>query len=107
MTLRLSLKTGGVFVSGKLCLSFLGLIEATWHAHQLSIFQILLTSVLLQTRVDGWFKIVRRIPQSSSTDYRESCQLMVREARGNTKQKSRSRSSYILHCVIGSDGSLA
>lgn len=79
--------------------------KGTWHTRQLSIFQILLASVLLQTRVDSCFTTVSRIPQSSSPDYRESCQVTAREARANTEQ--RSRRSYIPHGLIGSDGVLA
>lgn len=77
--------------------------KGSWHAHQLS---ILPTSVLLQARVDSWFRAVRQVPQSSSADYRESGQATGR-ARGSSKRQSRSERSYILHGVIGSDGVLA
>lgn len=80
--------------------------KGTWHTRQLSIFQVLLTSVPLQARVDSWFRAVRQVPQSLSADYRESCQATGR-ARGSSKRQSRSGRSCILHGIIGSDGVLA
>lgn len=80
--------------------------KGSWRARQLSIFQVLLTSVPLQARVDSWFRAVRQVPPSSSADYRESGQATVR-ARRSSKRKSRSGRSCILHGVMGSDGVLA